>query len=118
MPHQFIGLRPGEKLHEALWDEVDEVLPSQHPRILVVRPRGKPLKGMEAVVRELEQLAVDGIVGPLLAKVQEIVPSYPGRVDNGGPWVLNVDAEAQKPEVHLNGQAAASPEAQPLKRRS
>jgi FlaA1/EpsC-like NDP-sugar epimerase/lipopolysaccharide/colanic/teichoic acid biosynthesis glycosyltransferase len=97
VPRQFIGLRPGEKLHEALWDEVDEVLPSLHPRISVVRPHGKPLKEMEILVRQLEQLAVDGLVGALLAKVHEIIPSYPGQADSGQPWVLQVNGESRKP---------------------
>src|SRR5262249_52118829 len=59
VPRRFIGLRPGEKLHEVLWDEVDEVLPSVHSRIAIVRPNGRPLKDMKAIVQHLEQLAVD-----------------------------------------------------------
>lgn len=36
---EFTGLRPGEKLEEALTDEDDEVAPTSHPRILASRPR-------------------------------------------------------------------------------
>jgi FlaA1/EpsC-like NDP-sugar epimerase len=97
VPRQFIGLRPGEKLHEVLWDEVDEVLPSRHPRIAMVRPHGKPLKEMEALVRQLEQLAVQGLVRPLLEKVQEIIPSYLGHAETGQPWVLQLNGEPRKP---------------------
>jgi FlaA1/EpsC-like NDP-sugar epimerase len=97
VPRQFIGLRPGEKLHEVLWDEVDEVLPSLHPRIAVVRPRGKPLKDMDAFVRQLEQLAVQGLIGPLLAKVQEVIPSYSGHVSADQPRVLQLNPEPRKP---------------------
>jgi len=97
VPQQFIGLRPGEKLHEVLWDDVDEVLPPPHPRINVVRPRGKPLKDMQAFVRQLEQLSVDGLIGPLLAKVQEIIPSYPGHPERNQPWVLQLTPESRKP---------------------
>jgi len=95
VPRQFIGLRPGEKLHEVLWDEMDEVLSSPHPRISIVRPRAKPLADMEAVVRQLEQLAIDGLVAPLLAKVQEIVPSYSGRdAEPSVPLLAPTDALA------------------------
>src|SRR5581483_1250015 len=97
VPRQFIGLRPGEKLHEVLWDEVDEVLPSVHPRISLVRPRGRPLKEMNGFVRQLEQLAVDGLVGPLLEKVHEIIPSYAGNTRPGQQWVLQLNAEVRKP---------------------
>jgi FlaA1/EpsC-like NDP-sugar epimerase/lipopolysaccharide/colanic/teichoic acid biosynthesis glycosyltransferase len=97
VPRQFIGLRPGEKLHEVLWDDVDEVLPSPHPRIALVRPRGRPLKDMEVIVRQLEQLAVDGLVGPLLAKVKEIIPSYSGYADKGRPSVLQLQTDTRRP---------------------
>jgi FlaA1/EpsC-like NDP-sugar epimerase/lipopolysaccharide/colanic/teichoic acid biosynthesis glycosyltransferase len=99
VPRQFIGLRPGEKLHEVLWDDVDEVLPSVHPRITLVRPSAKPLNQMQAYVHQLEQLAIDGVVGALVAKVQEIIPSYSGRqVDrNGG--VQHLNAEPHTPLV-------------------
>ena len=106
VPRQFIGLRPGEKLHEVLWDEVDEVLPSTHPRISVVRPHGRPLKEMDGFVRQLEQQAVDGLVAPLLAKVQEIIPSYAGHVEKGQPWVLQVNGDLRKPLATAPGNAA------------
>jgi FlaA1/EpsC-like NDP-sugar epimerase len=93
VPRQVIGLRPGEKLHEMLWDEVDEVLPSPHPRIMMVRPRRRPLNEMDVFVGQLEQLAVDGHVGPLLAKVKEIVPSYTGHLKEGQSGVLEFDGE-------------------------
>ena len=100
---QVIGLRPGEKLHEVLWEDVDEVLPSPHPRILVVRPRRKPLSEMEGFVRQLERLAVDGQVGALLAKVTEIIPTYPGQLNDGEPWVLQLDTDESKPLAPANG---------------
>jgi len=97
VPRQFIGLRPGEKMHEVLWDEVDEVLPSVHPRIAIVRPSSKPLKEMNALVRQLEQLAVEGRVGPLLAMVREMIPSYTGNTPDAGPTVQHLNAEPDKP---------------------
>jgi len=97
VPRQFIGLRPGEKMHEVLWDEVDEVLPSVHPRIAIVRPSSKPLTEMNALVRQLEQLAVEGRVGPLLAMVREMIPSYTGNTPDAGPTVQHLNAEPDKP---------------------
>jgi FlaA1/EpsC-like NDP-sugar epimerase len=116
VPRQVIGLRPGEKLHEVLWDDVDELLSSPHPRILVVRPRRRPLKEMEAFVRQLEQLAVDGHAGPLLAKVQEIVPSYTGQVDDSRPWVLQLDPQPGKASEPPNGPATRSSERTQIER--
>jgi FlaA1/EpsC-like NDP-sugar epimerase/lipopolysaccharide/colanic/teichoic acid biosynthesis glycosyltransferase len=115
VPREFIGLRPGEKLHEALWDEVDEVLPSPHPRIAVVRPRGRSLEEMEAAVRQLGQLAIDGHVGPLLAKMHEIVPSYKGDLDSCQPWVLQLDADLRTTPTSGNG-SATSRDHEPIER--
>jgi FlaA1/EpsC-like NDP-sugar epimerase/lipopolysaccharide/colanic/teichoic acid biosynthesis glycosyltransferase len=97
VPRQFIGLRPGEKLHEVLWDEVDEVLPSVHARIAVVRPLGRALKEMDTFVRQLEQLAMEGLVAPLLEKVKEIIPSYPGHAGSGHSAIPQLDVEPRKP---------------------
>src|SRR5262249_37593525 len=107
VPREFIGLRPGEKLHEVLWDDVDEVLPSQHPRIPIVRPGKRLLKQMDAYVQQLEQLAIDGLVGPLLSKVQEIIPSYSARPRNGEPAVQHLDAKPRKPLAVALGHDAA-----------
>ena len=117
VPKQFIGLRPGEKLHEVLWDQVDEVLPSPHPRIIRVRPQGRPLKDMEAFVRDLERLAVDGNIEELLAKVHEIVPSYSVTPNVGQAGLLHIDREAKKPLTAVNGAAPTPRRAHPpLKR--
>ena len=108
VPKQFIGLRPGEKLHEVLWDQMDEVLPSSHPRIIRVRPEVRPFDRMEALVRELEKLAVEGDTQALLAKVHEMVPSYsPPSVAQAG--LLRVEREPKKPLAQANGAAATAP---------
>jgi FlaA1/EpsC-like NDP-sugar epimerase/lipopolysaccharide/colanic/teichoic acid biosynthesis glycosyltransferase len=107
VPKQFIGLRPGEKLHEVLWDQVDEVLPSPHPRIITVRPQARTLKDMDAAVRELERLAVEGHIEKLLAKVREIVPSYVAVPDGDHPGLLRIDREPKRPLAPVNGAAAA-----------
>jgi len=42
IPISFIGLRPGEKLHEELMTAEEEVAATQHDRIKVVRASGLP----------------------------------------------------------------------------
>jgi FlaA1/EpsC-like NDP-sugar epimerase len=107
VPKQFIGLRPGEKLHEVLWDQVDEVLPSPHPRIIRVQPQGRPLDEMETFVRDLERLAVEGNVEALLAKVHEIVPSYAPAADAGHAGLLRIERDPKKPLAQVNGAVPA-----------
>jgi len=73
---KYIGLRPGEKLHEILWEEGEEVLPSEHKRIFTIRQQPRSLREMETLVDKLEALALEGKIGELLQGVQEIIPSY------------------------------------------
>jgi len=38
---EFIGAKPGEKLHEDLWNEGEKVVPTTHPKLL--RATRKPI---------------------------------------------------------------------------
>src|SRR5262249_43070323 len=58
-------------------------------------------------VQQLEQLAVDGLVGALLAKVREIIPSYAGHATNGEPAVQHLNAESRKPRAAAPPSGAA-----------
>jgi len=52
---QFVGVRPGEKLHEQLWYEDCHVTPTSFARVLAVEGRAMP--SIDEELRELEQLA-------------------------------------------------------------
>jgi FlaA1/EpsC-like NDP-sugar epimerase len=52
---QFVGMRPGEKLHEQLWYEDCQVTPTAFARVLALE--GQPVPPIEAELAELEQLA-------------------------------------------------------------
>jgi FlaA1/EpsC-like NDP-sugar epimerase len=80
---QVIGLRPGEKLHEILWDDAEEVEPSGHPRLIAVRQRVRPLAEIDGLVTEIERLALDGRIEEFLERVSELVPSYVPSYQNG-----------------------------------
>lgn len=57
----FTGLRPGEKLHEALTSEMEETAPTTHTKILEVIDRQElALDGLGAIVRTLAVLARRG----------------------------------------------------------
>jgi len=53
---QFVGARPGEKLHERLWYEDSQVTPTAFARVLAVG--GHPVPKIEGKLKELEQLAL------------------------------------------------------------
>jgi FlaA1/EpsC-like NDP-sugar epimerase len=52
---QFVGARPGEKLHEQLWYEDCPVTPTSFARVLALEGRAVP--SIEEALRELEELA-------------------------------------------------------------
>ena len=73
---KYVGLRPGDKMHEVLWDDEEEMLPSVHGKIFAIRRRHKPLAEVEALVGQLETLAIQGNVVGLLQKIHDVVPTY------------------------------------------
>lgn len=73
---KYVGLRPGDKLHEVLWEEGEEVLPSENEKIFAIRRPLKPLAEMEELLGQLESLAIRGNVKGLLRRIHDAVPSY------------------------------------------
>jgi CheY-like chemotaxis protein len=63
-------------MREALWEDGEEVSPSENERIFTIRSRPRPLAEVEALVNELESLAMGGNVRDLLRRIQDAVPSY------------------------------------------
>ncbi len=73
---RYVGLRPGEKLEETLWEPGDDVSRSEHPKVFVVKQEARQLAEMEALVGDLEALAVRGDIAMLLRRLGEIFPDY------------------------------------------
>ena len=71
---EIAGLRPGEKLHEDLVVEGEEVMESPHERILVARPALPAGWDREAVLRTLERLVDEGDTGGIRDYLGEIIP--------------------------------------------
>jgi FlaA1/EpsC-like NDP-sugar epimerase len=72
---EFIGAKPGEKLHEDLWNEGEKVVPSPHPKLL--RATRKPIDAdwLEDELAELEGMVERGetldVVSKLAAMMRE-----------------------------------------------
>jgi O-antigen biosynthesis protein WbqV len=58
----FVGLRPGEKLFEELFDDSEERLASALPGVFEAEPGPIPLSLLNPILRELEGLAEAGAV--------------------------------------------------------
>ncbi|HEX2287177.1 MAG TPA: polysaccharide biosynthesis protein, partial [Gaiellaceae bacterium] len=73
IPFEFIGVRAGEKLHEVLWGEEEEVAETGHPKIQ--RARRVPIDAawLEEELTELERLVWDGETLEVVSRLSRMV---------------------------------------------
>jgi FlaA1/EpsC-like NDP-sugar epimerase len=66
---EFIGVRPGEKLHEELWGDGEQAVPTSHAKIL--RCAGRPVDPawLEEELTELERLVETGETLDVVARL-------------------------------------------------
>jgi FlaA1/EpsC-like NDP-sugar epimerase len=72
----FVGLRPGEKLHEELITSGEGIVPTSHEKITVLRGHSH---SPEVVLKQVEELLAAARLSDesaLKRKLQEIVPEY------------------------------------------
>jgi FlaA1/EpsC-like NDP-sugar epimerase len=70
---EFIGVRPGEKLHEELWGKGEEAVGTSHPKILRCACRPVDVAWLDDEVAELERLVEGGETLELVAKLGEML---------------------------------------------
>jgi FlaA1/EpsC-like NDP-sugar epimerase len=73
VPIEFIGVRPGEKLHEDLWGPGEDAVPTSHPKILRCAWAPVDPVWLDEELMELERLADAGETLDLVAKLGELV---------------------------------------------
>jgi len=73
----FTGLRPGEKLAEALYMNEDKMLPTKHSKIKMFKTHC-PLnnKELEVAISKLTRFAKEGNIREIIALFKEMVPEY------------------------------------------
>jgi FlaA1/EpsC-like NDP-sugar epimerase len=78
---EFIGAKPGEKLHEELWNEGEKVSPSSHPKLL--RATRKPIdqEWLDEELAELEGMVERGETLDVVAKLAAMMRA-PHRVES------------------------------------
>jgi FlaA1/EpsC-like NDP-sugar epimerase len=70
---EFIGARPGEKLHEELWSADETVTPSAHQAILLVTRPPIDAAWLESELEDLEQLVEAGDTLELVGRLNAIM---------------------------------------------
>ncbi len=63
VPFRYIGLRPGEKLHESLFYDAESSEPTAHPKVLRVRRSAIPERAPAEVFDALDALVAVGATG-------------------------------------------------------
>ncbi len=66
---RITGVRPGEKLHEVLWNEGESAEPTAHPKILAASQAPIDPTWLEGELRELERLVEDGATLELVGRM-------------------------------------------------
>jgi FlaA1/EpsC-like NDP-sugar epimerase len=79
VPIEVIGARPGEKLHEELWGDGEEAVPTSHPKILRANQRPVDPAWLEEELAELERMTDAGDSAGVVAKLAEMTAA-PRRV--------------------------------------
>jgi len=72
---EFVGLRPGEKLHEELCIPGEQLLPTCHPKIIVADRKPPRLGDLCGAIDELERLAREEPEA-IIAQLQQMVYGY------------------------------------------
>jgi FlaA1/EpsC-like NDP-sugar epimerase len=73
IPIEFIGVRPGEKLHEDLWGEEEASEPTSHPKILRATSAPVDPLWLEDELAELERLVEAGETVEVVARLAELL---------------------------------------------
>jgi FlaA1/EpsC-like NDP-sugar epimerase len=73
---EYIGLRPGEKLYEELIIEGEDVVPTSHEKIMVLKGMDCNLQLLNGNIHNLIQIAKDQQIEMIKNKLKEIVPEY------------------------------------------
>jgi FlaA1/EpsC-like NDP-sugar epimerase len=73
---RYTGLRPGEKLHEVLFSEGEQRLPTAHPRIFATRPGPVSAGDLEAGLARLSAAAAANRADDVRAELAHVVSGY------------------------------------------
>ena len=73
---EYVGLRPGEKLYEELITEGENIIPTRHEKIMVLKGIECDLELLNGKIDGLAHLAEEQDGEKVKMKLREIVPEY------------------------------------------
>jgi FlaA1/EpsC-like NDP-sugar epimerase len=81
----YIGLRPGEKLHEALFHADEAPVATRNPALRLAAPRTADYAVLARSIDELDEQARAGREARVLDMLHRLVPEYPSELPSGHP---------------------------------
>jgi FlaA1/EpsC-like NDP-sugar epimerase len=82
---EYIGLRPGEKLYEELMTEDENIVPTSHEKIMVLKGMECDLELLNGKIDELGYFAEEQDGEQIKMKLKQIVPEYDSKAGEGHP---------------------------------
>jgi len=82
IPIEFSGIRPGEKLHEQLFWDDEEVLPTEYKKILMAKNAAPDAGRFREDILEMERIVGTGDYEKMREKLSQMCAYYPGK-DSG-----------------------------------
>ena len=73
---EYIGMRPGEKLYEELITDGENIVPTRHEKIMVLKGIECDLELLNGKTDELAQLGKDQQGDGIKSKLREIIKEY------------------------------------------
>jgi FlaA1/EpsC-like NDP-sugar epimerase len=83
---EIVGARPGEKLHEELFNNYERLLPTAAEKIMLAERKPLAVAAVESMFEEIELLVLEGDAAGLAAKVSELSAARrpPARSEDAG----------------------------------
>jgi FlaA1/EpsC-like NDP-sugar epimerase len=96
---EFIGARPGEKLHEVLWNDDETVSPTAHAKILVAERPLLDAAWLDEELNELERLVEAGDTLELVSRLGAIVrePRRAGAEEAASRAASSIESGSRSP---------------------
>ena len=73
---EFIGLRPGEKLYEELFDESEKIVPTFHDKLMIAVPEVPPQPVLFRHISDFERAVENHAVDDIVPIIQSLVPNF------------------------------------------
>jgi len=72
----YTGLRPGEKLYEELMHETEDLVPTEHPSLMVARPRFVRIQTVRSQIDVIQNAAQAGNSDEVLRLLKVYIPEF------------------------------------------